>query len=301
MIDAPIKKKIGAILVLYYPNWNLCSELIDSLRIQVDRIFIICNGISPEYKNLLLNKENEAPKQYSISLNIENLGLGEALNHGLVQAISDQVDYLFLFDQDSLVSTGYANAMINELEKVLKIDDKAIAIGPSFFDLRAKLNIVNRFKKNGRPIVAQLEDHSSVLCDCLITSGMMIHLKKLKPLQKFDASFFVDHVDSEWCFRLGDLGFHLYGSNQIVMGHNLSDSRVFQFGPFTFLRYSPLRRYWFYKNSIRLIKLPYTSWQWKFRIAGILFISFVPNLFLDTNWVKSMHMMIKGSIDGLHY
>ena len=301
MSDVLKKITTGAIVVLYYPNWISCSSLLDYLQDQIDTIFVICNGISPEDKILLLDKVNQAPNQYLLSLNSENLGLGEALNIGLVQAQAHQIGYLFLFDQDSVVSNNYVQSMIDELEKISLKDSTAIAIGPSFFDLRAQLHIINKFKKNASPVQLQQIKEGVVACDCLITSGMLIDLKKIKPLQMFDASFFIDHVDSEWCFRMAAQGFQFYGSTQVMMGHHLSDARVIQIGPFTFLRYSPIRRYWFYKNSIRLIKLPYVSWQWKLRLAGILIISFVPNLFLDTNWTQSMRMMIKGSIDGLYY
>ena len=126
-----------------------------------------------------------------------------------------------------------------------------------------------------------------------------MNIKAINPVQYFDESYFVDQVDSEWCFRLRSLGYRIYGTTKVLLGHRLSDSVGLRFGSITFLRYNPIRRYWFYKNSIRLVRSPITALVWKFRLCMNLFLSFVPNIFLDQNAILSCKMMLKGLRDGI--
>jgi len=290
--DAPLS---GAIIVLYFPQWDILQELLRSLKAQVSNIYLISNGMSDEIRDAL--------KEFSDCSILEELdlnpGLGKALNVGLKLAIEDQCEYVMLFDQDSLAPLKYLKKMIEESKKIPQANKPWAALGPSFYDARSTSVRVNQFKKNGRDPEVTSKEESVISCDCLITSGMLINLKQLHPFIGFDESFFVDQVDSEWCFRTSAMGYGIYGTRKIRLAHRLSDSVARKLGPLTFLIYSPLRRYWYYKNSVRLIRSAYVPRSWKLRLAGILTLSFIPNLFLDKNAWLSGKMMISGLFDGL--
>jgi rhamnosyltransferase len=84
----------------------------------------------------------------------------------------------------------------------------------------------------------------------------------------------------------------------VRLAHRVSDAASWHFGPLTFLRYSPIRRYWFYKNNVRLIRCKYVPNQWKIRLISIMAIWFIPNLLIDQSPWMSAKMMIKGFFDG---
>ena len=286
--------KTSAIVVLYFPQWDVLQPLLKSLESQVDKTYVISNGMSEQIR---ANLQEEFAQSILQELP-NNPGLGKALNVGLDLAIADQCDYAFLFDQDSMILGGYVVDMLAETKQVNPRAKPWIAIGPSFYDVRSSKKRLNQFKKNGRNARKINEESNLISCDCLITSGILLNLKEIEPFPKFDESFFVDQVDSEWCFRVSALGYCLFGSTKIQLAHRLSDAKSIHIGPLTFLSYSPIRRYWFYKNSIRLIRAKYTSMFWKFRLAGMLSIGFIPNLFLDQNAWLSFKMMGNGLIDG---
>lgn len=286
----------GAIIVLYFPEWEVLQELLESLRNQVSKIYLISNGMGDNIRDAL--KEFEC---CTIIVELSNNpGLGKALNVGVALAIDDQCEYVLLFDQDSMAPKNYLAVMLHELQNIPQDSKNWAAIGPSFYDVRSTVGRVNNFKKDGLRVLGTNDQGSIIPCDCLITSGMLLNLKKLQPFPKFDESFFVDQVDSEWCFRLNAKGYGLYGSRKVQLAHRLSDASAWHIGPLTFLRYSPLRRYWYYKNSVRLIRSPYTPTMWKLRLVGILTVSFIPNLFLDENAWLSAKMMLLGLWSGLN-
>lgn len=300
-LNAP-NDKIAAVVVLYFPDYQILKTLLDSLRPQVGRLYLICNGVDEQTK-FSLGQDH----QYAQLIELENNpGLGKALNVGMQKALDDQIEYLFLFDQDSEPGKDFIRSMIGQLNLVKAIgNQKVAAIGPSFYDARSarqKDARRNQFKRDGRAqSVGEKNggDSPPVQCDCLITSGMLVNLNQIKPAIFFDESYFVDHVDSEWCFRARADGYAIYGSRAVSMGHRISDGNALHIGPLTFLSYSPIRRYWHYKNSVRLIKSPNTSLNWKLRLGGIMLISFIPNLFLDKKATSSFVAMFSGIRDGL--
>lgn len=287
--------KTSAIVVLYFPQWEVLRPLIKSLESQVDKTYLISNGMDEQIRTKL----QEEFSQSSLQELPNNPGLGKALNVGLDLAIADQCDYTFLFDQDSMIPDGYVSDMLAETQKIDLDTRPWIAIGPSFYDARSSKKRLNEFKKNGFIASKNNKENDLIACDCLITSGMLLNLKRIEPFPKFDESFFVDQVDSEWCFRVSALGYRLFGNKKIQLAHRLSDAKAIHIGPLTFLSYSPIRRYWYYKNSVRLICGDQTPLIWRLRLAGILIISFIPNLFLDQKSWHSLRMMGNGLIDGL--
>jgi rhamnosyltransferase len=287
--------KTSAIVVLYFPQWDVLQPLLKSLESQVDQTYVISNGMSEQIR---VNLQEEFAQSILQELP-NNPGLGKALNVGLDLAIVDQCDYAFLFDQDSMIPDGYVINMLVETQKIDSGTKPWIAMGPSFYDVRSSKKRLNQFKKDGRNARKINKENDLISCDCLITSGMLLNLKEIEPFPKFDESFFVDQVDSEWCFRVSALGYRLFGSIKIQLAHRLSDAKSIHIGPLTFLSYSPIRRYGYYKNSTRLIFGAHTPFIWRLRFVVILIVSFIPNLLLDQSVWGSAKAMIKGFSNGV--
>lgn len=293
--------KVAAAIVVYFADEAVLEELIAALAKQVDALFVISNGASPALE-MRLSDDHRITTYHRFDT---NPGLGFALNDALQLAKDHQCTHLCLFDQDSTVPELFIEKMLGQLElaKTHLASDgskqKIAAIGPAFFDARQAKPIANHFRCQAKrvPIV---DASNPVPVDCLITSGMLLNLTDLHLLIPFDTSYFVDHVDSEWCFRVGAQGYAFFGAPSVRLGHRLSDDEVVQIAGLTFLRYSPIRRYWFYKNSVRLIKSPYPPFAWKLRLAAIMLAWFIPNVMFDSKPWASFQMMVKGIVSGLH-
>ena len=85
------------------------------------------------------------------------------------------------------------------------------------------------------------------------------------------------------------------------MGHALSDSAPIQFLGLKFLKYSPLRRYYYFKNTVIFCKLDYVPSAWKRRLMFGLFIRFFINFIIDNQKILSFKMMLSGVVDGIRY
>ena len=87
--------------------------------------------------------------------------------------------------------------------------------------------------------------------DFLLSSGSLLPLSALANIGLMDESLFIDHVDTEWCFRAKAHGFQLFGVCDAVMTHALGERRK----EIWFLRqrvvpfHKPFRYYYMFRNS----------------------------------------------------
>ncbi len=288
--------RVAAAIVAYFPDRAVIEDLIVALHSQVDALYLFCNGANEIDQAQFAHDTRLAHYAYFP----QNPGLGFALNEALTAAQKNLCTHLLLFDQDSAVDDMYVTQMLEQLEHATVLSGPNIsiaAIGPSFYDIRHPEQVETQFRYRGRRIDVS-RNSEPVRVDCLITSGMLLNLNKLKTNDRFDESYFVDQVDSEWCFRIGAQGFWLFAAPSVRLGHRLSDHQR-RIGSWTFLQYSPIRRYWFYKNCTRMIKSSNTPWIWKLRLASIMLIWFIPNLFIDRQPLATLMMMAKGIFSGL--
>jgi rhamnosyltransferase len=229
--------------------------------------------------------------------------LGGAINAGLRRLKSEHVSFVALFDQDSTISGNMLAKLRDSYSKISEVDKTCIAVGPRFFDSRQKSNsYYEYYSVVNRAIVPCSATRPTDACrkvDYLITSGMLINFELINEHLYFDEWFFVDHTDTEWCFRARKLGYSIYVDYGTEMGHALSDASPKPFWGMSLLAYNARRRYFFYRNTTWLVFSKSTNFQWKKRFAFGLFIKFIPNIIIDNRKCASCLSMIRGAIDGV--
>ena len=126
-------------------------------------------------------------------------------------------------------------------------------------------------------------------------------MRTLDTVGNMDESLFIDHVDTEWCFRARAKGFRLFGVCGAVMTHALGNrrSRVWFLRWRTVSHHSPFRYYYIFRNSVRLQRRAYMPLQWKiadfFRcLRSVVFFG----VFADER-LACLRMMGRGLRDGL--
>jgi rhamnosyltransferase len=65
------------------------------------------------------------------------------------------------------------------------------------------------------------------------------------------------------------------------------------------LKYSPIRRYYAFRNTIALIKVSFTPYGFRFYLLATLCYRFFINLLVDENKIKSLVAMLTGVGHGL--
>ncbi|WP_341961935.1 glycosyltransferase family 2 protein [Pseudomonas sp. RC10] len=290
-------KKNAAIIVGFRPDVDVLQKLTASLLEQVDTLIVVDNGGALAALSAMGISDQVAYIDMG-----GNAGVGAALNAGFAKAISKNCEYVATFDQDSCASPTLIRELENAMCHARTKDPKCIAVGPAFHDRReGEINMSPFYRTVANTITPTFKSDDSsglVETDLLITSGMYIKSSGWKMGLTYDESLFVDFTDTEWCFRARDKGYTTYGCTHIKMGHALSDSPPIKWGKLTFYRYTPLRRYFYFRNTVAILKKSYTPTAWKRRLFLGLLIRFVANIVIDRDRLQSGRMMIKGLYHG---
>ena len=288
---------ICAIVVGYKPDKAVLVRLLTALKPQVSSLIFINNGgLDARHVEDMLGL---GVNLFDMS---GNIGLGAALNFGFSVAVELGADYVVTFDQDSEATDHLIADLLQGMEAALTFDQKCIAVAPAFFDRRAGERVYFPFysTKQGRvtAIYPNCGGDELVPADVLITSGMCIRASAWTEGMKYDEALFVDFTDTEWCFRAKSRGFGLYGYSKAAMGHALSDAPPLKLLGLSFFRYSPIRRYYYFRNAVAVAFRKTVPARWRRRLLMGLFIKFVGNLVVDPARFHSARMMLRGVYQG---
>jgi rhamnosyltransferase len=287
------KNPICAVVVIYYPDYQIFLELLQRIKNQVDHIVIIAN--SSMEVNVL--QEFPATKFTVIALS-ENIGLAAAHNRGIAWARERSFDYVLLLDQDSLPAENMVAELLQADAKLRSLGRKIAVVGPQYIDLRTKKSAAFvRFEK-GKIQLVSADNNNYFSCHYLITSGSLIKIDILTTIGLFDEGFFIDNVDLEWGLRAINYGYECIGIGSAILYHRLGDTIVKLLGRFIHM-HSPLRHYYMFRNRILLYRREYILMSWKisdcWRLLPKLMIHF---LFTPPRW-QHFRMIMLGMWHGL--
>lgn len=290
---------VCAVVITYYPDLESLRSLLTSLSRQVSKIVIVDNGspvcledfaIASGFEDLVVLKLGD------------NLGIGYAQNVGIDYARKFGFTYVALFDQDSCPDVNMIQKLNSAAEKLEQSGVPLAAVAPSYKDTQG--GMLSSFVRVGffgfkRTVLVQ--NCGPVEADFLISSGSLIPISTLDEIGGVDASLFIDHVDTEWCFRATAKGYKLFGIPDAVMLHSLGDRRV----RFWFLRWrtvpyhSPFRYYYMFRNSVLLQRRSYMPLKWKLADLGRCFRALLFFGLFSSSRIACLKMMLRGVMDGL--
>lgn len=230
--------------------------------------------------------------------NNANLGIATALNQGITAAFAAGARLVFLFDQDSEPSAEIFHGLNQAIDTLKSKGTKVALVGPAYFDTRqgVKFPFIRLDGLRFRRMPA--EGHTPIEVSYLITSGSCIDLAAWQEIGGMDETLFIDCVDIEWGLRAKAKGFHIFGIPDLVMQHTLGEEPVVVFGK-KYPLHSPLRHYYFFRNTTLLLKRAYIPLGWKLQEFYKIPLRFVVySMFTNTRWAH-MCMMLRGLRDGV--
>ena len=293
---------VSAVMVTYNPDIGAVCESIQSVLMQVSNLFIIDNGSSNYSADWFMRFERQPGGQIHLLPQTENLGLGAAHNIGIKRAIELGSKYVLILDQDSQVDINMVARLRSAYEKLNEAGYKVAALGPQYRD--SNDGSLSLFVKVGLLGFAQCEfdvGTSEIEADFIISSGALIPVSTLDEIGLMDESLFIDHVDTEWCFRAKSKGFKIFGVSGAVMTHALGEQRkeVWFLRKRTICFHKPFRYYYIFRNSVLLSRRAYMPWNWKLADSiRCLKIAIVFG-FVAENRLACLKMMWLGVVDGL--
>ena len=276
---------IGAVVVLYKPDVNVVSKLIESLVEQVDRVILVDN--SPSQSQFLKLDDNVEYVFFG-----QNKGIASGHNYGLKALMARKFDYAVLFDQDSFVDEYYVRGMQELFELSEQMDFDLAAIGPKISCNFTDNIIKPKFQRTAF-------DYDSLQgVPQIIASGMTIKVSALEKIGLKEDSLFIDGVDHEWCWRAKQKGFHVAQAKNIIMNHRLGDSRS-KFLGLTYKVGSPIRLYYQFRNILILSRRGYVPTYWKVRCISLMPARLFLNAVMQRQRKARLRFMLLGLVDGI--
>ena len=292
---------VAAIVVTYNPDEITLQSNLTALLSQVGTIIVVDNGSSSNTQEIIQSIESERLESINFLALENNCGIGKAFNAGIAIARSLDATFALLMDQDSILELDMVSSLRSAYYKLTKQGKHVGAVGASYrnsisANTSGFLRVARfRFRRFGCE-----ENDAIIRADFLISSGSLIPLKVLEDVGEMDSDLFIDHVDTEWCFRAQSKGFQIYGVCGAIMLHSLGDqqTRIWWGRWRTISFHQPFRYYYMFRNSVLLWQRPYVPQKWKRADKlRLLYFLFFFSIF-SPNRSTNFRMMLKGLIDG---
>lgn len=224
-------KKIAGI-VIYNPDFGRLEQNIKSIAPQVDVVVLQNNGITniEDLNQLIAHYDNVV-----VIGDGDNIGIANALNCLAAYAVKQGAKWLLTLDQDSICE----NELIRVYEKYVTEENTGLVT----------CTITDRnFQYN------KDEEHFQTrYIDNCITSGSYIRLSAWKEIGGFDEKMFIDHVDTDYCYRLRLSSWNIIQTSYKGLLHEVGSNtnRKCLLGKeFVVFNHSPFRCYYIVRNQI---------------------------------------------------
>lgn len=234
---------VCAIIVSYNPTTALLDN-IAAIASQVAEIIVIDNGSRAPSTEVL--RQIGLRSGCRLIYNNDNLGIAAALNIGIEQAVASGYSWVATFDQDSLVCDGFIAELLRAWEEC-PYRDRVALISPRYQDPGTG-NVSSYSHGSGESLFSEVT-HT-------MTSGDLVRSKVFDHVGLFDAPFFMDCVDHEFCLRLRRHGYRLIEAHNALLQHALGSMTLRSlFGRnCKIYNHPPLRRYYNARNRVVVYK-----------------------------------------------
>ncbi len=253
--------KCAAGIVAFRPRPDLFLTLVKRLEPEVQALFVFLNGAIDAATLEALR----ATRAHIIE-STHNLGVGEALNQLALHAIWAGYSRLLIFDDDSGPPTAMASALNRAMDSIEAAGKRPAVVGPAIVAPAATTHAYRapRYFRAGPDAVASARPVRYV-----ISSGSLIDLTAFRKVGRFRSDFFMDAIDTEWCFRAWSRGYSCWVDESVRMEHRIGAGVT----PRTILgrgfpRQPPMRLYAYIRNQIYCLRLAHLPLWWRLLSAA---------------------------------
>jgi rhamnosyltransferase len=272
------------IIVTY--NSRLDDSWINLIELSKIISIIICDNSTDE---ITLNNNSEFSRKYKLEYKgmDGNKGIAFAQNYGIIHALNNNFEFVFLIDDDSCFSTECLSDLTHSYHTLTSIGRKVGAL-------------------SARAISAQGIDLSNVKkgpdgytpCSLLTSSGALIPTSTIKEVGLMDAGLFIDYVDFDWGWRAIYTGYELILADSISFQHALGIGDINICG-YKLKNQTPIRHYYQTRNLIRMLGRRHVPLSWKTRqVAASIVKFFLFGFFVKPRKARTIYF-IRGLFDGI--
>jgi rhamnosyltransferase len=290
------RESIAAIIPVYQPDLDKLRRVWAAVAPQVGRVLVVDNGCTFDASLASAFGSLETIRMP------HNMGVAAALNAGVLGASASGASAFLFLDQDSVPAPDMVQRLVDGWSKLASKGEKVAACGPSHREPGSPVrNGFVQARGFGFRQVLPPEDEPVVACEFLITSGQLVPRQAIEEVGLMDEPLFIDHVDTEWCFRARHKGYRCFGMREAVMEHELGTRRKrIWFGRWRQVPvHAPFRYYFIARNSVALRGRPYMPAIWRrhdlLRLSGL----YLHNGFLSAGGRAVRAAFRRGLSDGL--
>lgn len=250
-------------VVAFGPDPDLLIPLVTAVLQDVDCVFVFVNAVIDES---LLNQLAEIGPRCQVIYSEYNVGVAEALNQIASHAILRGCTRVVLFDQDSRPPRGMVAGLCRTMDQLREAGESVAVVGPRIV---APQERAHDFKS---PRYFRVPRHQAI-ADALpvhyiITSGSLVDLAAFGTIGPFRSDFFIDAIDTEWCFRAWTKGYSCWFVPHLPMEHTIGEGAIRSkiFG-IRFPHQSQMRMYSYFRNQVASLLLPHIPLKWKVKFG----------------------------------
>ena len=235
---------IFAVVVTYFPSSEV-KENISAILEQGVSVIVVDNG-SNDISKLEIEKISKL-RSVTVIRNEVNLGIAKAFNQGIRVAAAAGSEWVFTFDQDSRVVSGFVSMMIESYQSAEKEFGPVALLAPEYYD-----PVMNQVMG-----VQSDRNFDLELRQIAISSGNLLRVSIFETVGLFAETFFIDYVDVEFCLRVRkQYGYKIIQTRKTRLYHLLGNpEKIIFFGrTIIFYAHDHKRIYTMTRNRIILYK-----------------------------------------------
>ncbi|WP_089161137.1 glycosyltransferase family 2 protein [Caballeronia sordidicola] len=298
--SSAIDSGVCAVIVSFNPDAQQFAQLLAALVSQVAHVVIVDNGSNADTIERLHMHQNGS--NVAVDFLEENRGIAYAHNKGISHARRLGANFVLLLDHDSRPAFNMVERLVAGDRALRLAGVDLAAVGPQSIDNRTGKH-ATFVRRDGLRFNRLICDGTGtpLEVDFLISSGTLISLEAIETVGLMRDELFIDHVDTDWCFRAKACGMRIFAVCDAHLFHSLGDDirRTW------FLRWrdvhvhSTLRDYYMFRNTVYMVRKTPMPWVWRVRLLSrlILFVGFSV-AYLPPR-LQRLHSMADGIWDGL--
>ncbi len=292
---------VATVTVTFNPDMGLLRAQLDALP-RASLKLVVDNASQAEVLQGIQVVVSQTPNARLLR-NDENLGLAAAVNRGVlaVRDAASTARFVLLLDQDSEPAPGSVAALVSGFGALQARGERVGCVGPTLLDVATGLShgFHQCTRSRWRRVYPATGATAPVPCANLNGSGTLVPIDLFRELGGLEDDLFIDHVDTEWAFRVQARGYRLFGIPQAVFHHRMGDSssRIWLFGWRVWPMRSPRRHYFLYRNAVILMRRPYVPQVWKVWAVAKLAMTACMTLATGPQRIAQLHSMASGVRD----
>lgn len=295
--------QLACVIVTFHPDLQVLAKELNALPTE-SAIVIVDNASESKVRQTLSELLAHRPRA-RIAANRKNLGLASACNQAveLIAREWSDIEFVLLLDQDSDPQPGAVTRLLQNLLYAQRHLDRLGCVGPQLIDTATGLphgfHYIDRW--TWRRAYPGTEETNPVFCHNLNGSGTMTSLRLYRNLNGLDKNLFIDHVDTDWAFRVLAHGGFLLGIPNALFSHRMGTSgrRLWMGRWRVWPVRTPQRHFFLYRNALWLLRRPYVPRVWKIWAIAKLGLTLAVTLAIGPQRGKQLGCMYSGIVKGL--